>query len=276
MSRCLVRPMKIAISGICGRMGSTIARLASEDPQFQVVGAIESPRHPCIGKEAGACLGIPGLDVTIINQVEEALKGADVLIEFTTPEATMTHLEACVQLKRPMVIGTTGLSPQQKQKVTRASRTIGIILSPNMSVGVNVLFQLVSHTAQVLDEAYDVEIVEAHHRMKKDAPSGTAKRLAEIIAEARGQRLDRVTLYGRQGLTGERPKGQIAIHAIRAGDIVGDHTVIFSAPGERIELTHRAHARTTFASGALVAARFIASRRVGLYSMQDVIAKSAC
>lgn len=250
--------IKLAISGICGRMGSEIARLAAQDRQFEIVGALESPGHPCVGRPVNSCLGLNGVRAMVQDEVEAALRSAQLLIEFTTPQATAAHLAACVRMKKAIVIGTTGLEDEQMERVRKAGRKIGVVYSPNMSVGVNQLFELTRQTAERLGLAYDVEIVEAHHRMKKDAPSGTAKRLAELIAQARGQTADRVP-----------------VHAIRAGDIVGDHTVIFSTPGERLELTHRAHSRATFAAGALAAARFLASRRrAGLYSMRDVLAAS--
>ena len=249
------RPIRLVISGCCGRMGSRIAALAQADRAFRITGAIEHAGHACLGRDVGECLGSGHLGVLITDRAERAIAEGDVLIEFTNPEATMAHLQAARRLNKRMVIGTTGLTDTQHRQIAAAARTIPVLYAPNMSVGVNLLFELAAQAAGRLGSEYELEIVEAHHRHKQDAPSGTAKRLAEVAAKAR-----RV------------PVARIPIHAIRAGDIVGDHTLLLAGPGERLELTHRAHSRDTFAQGALRAARFLAhQRRPGLFSMQDAL-----
>ncbi len=247
--------IQLVIAGCCGRMGSRIATLALADSAFAIAGAIEGKTHPAIGQDLGLLLGSKALGVRVTADGHDALQHAEVLIEFTTPEATLEHVQLARQLKKPMVIGTTGLSDAQRATIVDAAKTIPIVLSPNMSVGVNLLFELVQAAAKRLGLAYDVEIVEAHHRAKKDAPSGTAKRLAEMLAASRKQSADR-----------------IPVHAVRAGDIIGDHQVIFAGPSERLELIHRAQSRDVFALGALRAARFVADERpAGLYDMTHVL-----
>lgn len=248
-------PVRLVISGYCGRMGSRIAALASTDGAFRITGALEHAGHACVGRDAGECLGLRRLGVRVSDDAERAIAAADVLIEFSSPVATLANLRVARRLKRRVVIGTTGLKPAQQRHIAAASRTIPVLQAPNMSVGVNLLFELAAQAAGRLGEEYQLEIVEAHHRHKQDAPSGTAKRLAEVVAGAR-----RV------------PAARIPVHAIRAGDIVGDHTLLIAGPGERLELTHRAHSRDTFAQGALRAAQFLArQRRPGLFGMQDVL-----
>jgi 4-hydroxy-tetrahydrodipicolinate reductase len=261
----------IAISGCCGRMGNRIATLAFTDRELKVAGAFESDGHPWLGKDLGEQLGLGSRGVRVTADIKNGLSSAKVLIEFTTPHATIIHLKIARELKVGMVIGTTGLSPAEISQVKDASQSIPIVMAPNMSIGVNLLFGLVGEVAKKLGPGYDVEIVEVHHRFKKDAPSGTAKKLAEVIAGVKNEDLNKVGVYGRKGITGERTPSEIGIHAVRAGDVVGDHTVIFSSLGERIELTHRAHSRDTFASGALRAAKFAAGATPGLYDMQAVL-----
>ena len=256
--------IKLAVSGARGRMGSRIAALASEDSVFKVASTLESSGHPDLGKETGG--------VRLTSEVETALKVSDVLIEFTTPQATLAHLKASVAAGKPMVIGTTGFSQKEMAEIQAASKKIPLLLSPNMSVGVNLLFELVQDAAKKLGPSYEVEIIETHHHGKKDSPSGTAKRLAELIAEAHKLSLDKIAVYGRKGTAESRPASQIGIHSVRAGDVVGDHTVIFATVGERLEFTHRASSRDTFALGALRAARFLVGRKPGLYSLKDVLA----
>lgn len=262
----MANALKLAISGATGRMGALILKLAAKDKAFKVSAAFERAGHPALGKDVaeGILLREPSI---------EGMKGADVIIEFTAPEATLANLKLALAAKKPIVIGTTGLNETQIEKLKNASRLIPVLFSPNMSVGVNLLFDLVFDAASRLNDEYDIEIIEAHHNQKKDAPSGTAKRLAELAAKARNKDLSKVAVYGRLGQTGARPKGQIGILAIRAGDIVGDHTVLFSAAGERLELTHRAHSREAFAKGALVASRYLAKKKPGLYSMKDVLGR---
>ena len=247
MAGKIENPVPVAISGCGGRMGNRIAALSFGDSELKVAGAFESNGHPWLGKDLGEQLGLGSKGVKITSDIKNGLSPAKVLIEFTTPQATIIHLKIACELKVGMVIGTTGLSPAEISQVKEASKSIPVVMAPNMSIGVNLLFGLVGEVAKKLGPGYDVEIVEVHHRFKKDAPSGTAKRLAEIIAEAKSKDLDRVGVYGRKGIPGERTPDEIGIHAVRAGDVVGDHTVIFSSLGERIELTHRAHSRDTFA-----------------------------
>ena len=236
-------------------MGQAVARCALAEGAFTVAAALEASGHAAIGREYGALLGISnGAAVQIGSDAKAAMGRGDVVIEFTSPEATVAHAAVAQQLHKPMVIGTTGLSEDQQAALRATAKTIPIVFSPNMSLGVNVLFELAQTAARRLGVAYDVEVVESHHRQKKDAPSGTAKRLAEALASARKQ-----------------PSGSIPVHAIRAGDIVGDHTVILAGPAERLELTHRAHSREVFAQGALRAAQFIVTQSPGLYDMSHVL-----
>ena len=265
----------LAVSGARGRMGSRILTLAAQDSDFQIAAALEAEGHPDLGKDIGELLGLGKKGVLLSATANSALKHSDLLIEFTTPPATMTHLKECVAAGKPIVIGTTGLSEKEVGELQAASKKIAVLLSPNMSVGVNLLFELVQDAARKLGPSYEVEIIETHHHGKKDSPSGTAKRLAELIAEARRLSLERVAVYGRKGLAESRPPSQIGIHAIRAGDVVGDHTVIFATEGERLEFTHRASSRDTFGRGALRAARFLVGKKPGLYSLQDVLRSGA-
>ena len=251
--------VKLVISGCCGRMGQAVARCALEDAGFAIGAAMEAPRHEAIGQDYGAVIGRPvGLGVPVQDDAKTALALGDVLIEFTTAEVTVAHAQLAQQLRKPMVIGTTGLSEDQQAALRASAKTIPIVFSPNMSVAVTVLFELAQFAAQRLGSSYDVEVVEAHHHLKKDAPSGTAKRLADVLAQARRQ-----------------PVSAIAVHAIRAGDIVGDHTVILAGPAERLELTHRAHSREVFALGALRAAQFVVKQPPGLYDMSHVLRSTA-
>ncbi|MBI3324244.1 MAG: 4-hydroxy-tetrahydrodipicolinate reductase [Candidatus Omnitrophica bacterium] len=244
----------LVISGCCGRMGLRIASLALADGGFKIVGALEHAGHLQLGRDLSAALGGEPLGMAVTDLAEKAIRAGRVVIEFTTPEATVTHAELAQRAGAGMVIGTTGLTPSQRDQIEAAARKIPIVFSPNMSVGVNVLFELAELAARRLDAGYDIEIVEAHHKAKKDAPSGTAKRLAESVASGR-----------------DAAAHTIPVHAVRAGDIVGDHTVIFAGPCERLELTHRAHSRDAFAVGALRAARFVHGRRPGLYTMAEVL-----
>ena len=263
--------IKIAVAGCCGKMGRRIVSLAKEDKAVSVVGASEASGHPLIGKDVGDVLGLGAMNVTITDNIDEALKGADCFIDFTAPIATLSHVEYALRLKKAMVIGTTGMTQNEEKKIREASAHIPIVFSPNMSIGVNLLFGLVGEVARELGDAYQIEIVEAHHKHKKDSPSGTAMKLAQVIAQAKGLDLDKAAVYGRHGQGLSRPDKEIGIHAVRTGDIVGEHTVIYCGTGERIEITHKAHSRDTFAMGAIHAAKFVAGKKPGLYSMQDVI-----
>jgi 4-hydroxy-tetrahydrodipicolinate reductase len=264
----------VVIAGAAGRMGSRLVALLQDEPSLKLVAALEAPGHVAIGRDAGELAGIARLGLSITSDPEEVLKQDRILIEFSVPEASLSHLRIVARTGGRAVIGTTGFSAAQKEEVTELARQAPILLSPNMSVAVNVAFRVLADIARMLGDDYDVEITETHHRFKKDAPSGTALRLAEVIAESLGRDLSKTAVYGRQGLPGERTRTEIGMLSLRSGDVVGEHTVSFGALGERLELTHRAHSRDTFARGALRAARFIAGARPGLYSMQDVLGLS--
>ena len=256
--------IKITICGFMGRMGQRVWACAREEGDFSLAGAIDRPDHPEMGKEI-----TPG--VSLSSEIDVILDKTDVVIDFSHHEAAPGIATACSRHGRPVVIGTTGLTPEERDKIEEGAQSIPVLVAPNMSLGVNLLFKVVPAIASALGDGYDIEIVEAHHNRKKDAPSGTALGIARRICEATGRDEDKDLVYGRHGETGPRPKRQIAVHAIRAGDIIGDHTIIFSTPGERIEVTHRAHSRDTFARGALLAARFVIGKDPGLYDMADVL-----
>lgn len=250
--------IKLVISGCCGRMGQTIAHRALQDPAFSLAGAFEAAGHQAVGHDYSTVLGRPSLvGVTVLDDPRKAMAQGDVVIEFTAPEPTVAHVQLAQELRKPMVIGTTGLSHEQAAVLNSAAQTIPVLASPNMSLGVNVLFELARVAAQRLGMSFDVEVIESHHRQKKDAPSGTAKRLAEVLAAARQQ-----------------PVSAIPVHAVRAGDIIGEHTAILAGQSERIELTHRAQSRDVFALGALRAAQFLVKQKPGLYDMSHVLAGS--
>lgn len=261
---------KIVIAGCSGRMGHALLEGVFEDEGLELHGALDRGDSPQIGRDAGEQFG-RNTGVKITADIAAAIKGADVLVDFTRPEPSLEYLEACRQAGVKLVIGTTGFSNEQKQKIERAAQDVAIVFAPNMSVGVTLLINLVQAAAKVLDQGYDVEIIEAHHRFKVDAPSGTALRLGEAAAEALGRNLDEAAIYGRQGVTGERDPNTIGFATVRGGDVVGDHTVLFAGIGERVELTHKASSRATFALGALRAAKFLADCKMGLYDMQDVL-----
>ncbi len=263
--------MKIAVSGAAGRMGKRILALAHEHPELEIVGALEAVGHPALGKDAGEAAGIGNIGVPIVSDVSVLLKDCDVLIDFSSPQASLANVEYAASAGKGIVVGTTGFSEDQKRRLSQAGSATRCLVAPNMSMGVNLLFKLVENAARVLGGEYDVEIVESHHRMKKDAPSGTAKKLAEIAATALNRDLAKDGVYGRSGLVGERTKEEIGVMALRGGDIVGEHTVMFVTNGERIELIHRAHSRDALAKGALQAAIWLVSQPKGLYDMQDVL-----
>jgi 4-hydroxy-tetrahydrodipicolinate reductase len=257
--------VKLAVAGGAGRMGRLIGQLALEDRDFKLVGVLERPDSPFIGKEFA-----PG--VKFYKSVKEMEEKPEVVIDFTAPEGTVALLKEAEELGFGLVIGTTGLTKEQIAEVERVSEKVPIVYSPNMSLGVNLLFKLVEQAAKALkDKGYDVEIFEIHHRFKKDAPSGTAVRLAEIVAKELGLELERSAVYGRKGMVGPRRDDEIGVLAARMGDVVGEHTVYFATLGERIELTHRATSRETFARGALIAAKWLKGKRSGLYNMFDVL-----
>jgi 4-hydroxy-tetrahydrodipicolinate reductase len=262
--------LKVVIAGSSGRMGRALLEAVFQAADVRLHAAVERSDSPYIGKDAGELLGAP-CGVAIGGDVAAALAGADVLIDFTRPEGTLAHLALCVQHGVKMVIGTTGLSVEQKAGVARAAERVALVMAPNFSIGVTLLLKLLQTTASVLREGYDIEIIEAHHRHKVDAPSGTALRMGEVIAQTLGRDLGQVAVYGREGVTGERLPQAIGFATIRGGDIVGDHTALFAGTGERLEITHKASSRATFALGALRAARFLAQKQRGLFDMQDVL-----
>jgi 4-hydroxy-tetrahydrodipicolinate reductase len=262
--------MNIAIAGASGRMGRTLIEGVLRHKDLRLAAALEIPVNNNIGKDAGEFAGVAS-GVKVTADYHNALNGCDVLIDFTRPEGTLAHMAACRKHGARMVIGTTGFTQEQKQSISDASRDIGIVFAPNMAVGVNVTFKLAEIAAKILGDSYDVEIIEAHHRHKVDAPSGTALKLGEVVAHALGRDLARVAAHGREGVTGERDAKTIGFHAIRGGDIVGEHTVMFAGEGERVEVTVRSGSRSTYAEGALRAARFVVGKKSGLFDMFDVL-----
>lgn len=262
--------LKVVIAGCTGRMGHALIEGVIADPELVLHAALDRVDSPLAGRDAGEPLG-KATGVRVSHDIASALQGADVLIDFTRPEASLQYLAACRQAGVNLVIGTTGFSAEQKADIEAASRDIAIVFAPNMSVGVALLINLVQAAARVLAEGYDVEIIEAHHRHKVDAPSGTALRLGEAAASALGRDLAECAVYGREGVTGERDASTIGFATVRGGDVVGDHTVLFAGTGERVELTHKASSRATFALGALRAAKYLAGKASGLYDMQDVL-----
>ncbi|BEV70644.1 MULTISPECIES: 4-hydroxy-tetrahydrodipicolinate reductase [unclassified Paludibacterium] len=263
--------LKVVIVGAGGRMGRSLIEAVLERPQeFRLHAALDRPDAPQIGQDAGLMSGL-NTGVPVTHDVQAALAEADVLIDFTRPEATLTYLEACRQHKVNMIIGTTGFDAAGKQAIEAAAGDIGIVFAPNFSVGVNLTFKLLDIAARVLSEGYDIEIIEAHHRHKVDAPSGTALRMGEVVADALGRDLESCAVYGREGHTGARDPSTIGFATVRGGDIVGDHTVMFATQGERVEITHKASSRATFAQGAVRAAGWLAQHQRGLFSMQDVL-----
>ncbi|OYY93052.1 MAG: 4-hydroxy-tetrahydrodipicolinate reductase [Hydrogenophilales bacterium 28-61-23] len=267
--------IKLAIAGVSGRMGRALLEAVMAADDLRLHAALDRPGSESLDSDAGSLVGA-ALGVKISADVAAGLAGADVLIDFTRPEATLHHLEVCVEKKVGLIIGTTGFDAAGKAAIELAAKSIPIVFAPNMSVGVNLALKLLDMAARVLDEDFDIEIVEAHHRHKVDAPSGTALRMGEVIASALGRDLKTCAVYGREGVTGERDARTIGFATMRGGDIVGDHTVMFAGIGERLEITHKASSRMTFALGALRAARFLAARfreekPSGLFDMQDVL-----
>ena len=261
---------KVAVAGASGRMGHMLIEAIRDSGDCQLSGALDIASSPAIGNDAAAFLGLAS-GVPVSADVRAALADSQVLIDFTRPEGTLNHLKACRELGVNAVIGTTGFSDDQKAQIADMARDIAIMMAPNMSVGVNVTMKLLEMAAQALATGYDIEIVETHHRHKVDAPSGTALKMGEVIAQAIGRDLKQCAVYAREGVTGERDPSTIGFSAIRGGDIVGDHTVLFAGTGERIEITHKAASRSTYAQGSLRAVRFLAGRQKGLFDMFDVL-----
>ncbi len=262
--------LRVAVAGASGRMGRMLVEAVLQAADCTLAGAFDRAGSGVVGQDAGAFLGRT-TGVTVTEDVRAALTGADVVIDFTRPEGTLAHLALCRELGVKAVIGTTGFSEAQKAQIADAARHVAIVMAPNMSVGVNVVLRLLDTAARALSEGYDIEIVEAHHRHKVDAPSGTALAMGEVVARALGRDLKACAVYGREGVTGERDPSTIGFATIRGGDIVGDHTVLFAGTGERIEITHKSASRATYAQGSLRAARFLADKASGLYGMDAVL-----
>lgn len=262
--------IKIAVAGASGRMGKMLVQAVCDHPNTVLVGALEHSQSPSLGQDAGYALGL-NTNVFITDQYDVALKDADVVIDFTRPDASLPLIDECIQRSLKMVIGTTGYDEAGKAKIAEAARKNAVVFSANYSVGVNLTFHILDTVARVLNEGYDIEIIEAHHRHKVDAPSGTALRMGEVIAHALGRDLKECAVYGREGHTGARQAQTIGFATVRAGDVVGDHTALFATDGERVEITHKASSRMTFAAGAVRAAVWLKQHSAGLFDMQDVL-----
>ncbi|MCK4534203.1 MAG: 4-hydroxy-tetrahydrodipicolinate reductase [Syntrophobacterales bacterium] len=263
--------IKVIVAGAAGRMGGRIITLVHGDDRVELVGAVERRGHQLVGSDVGTYLGLGQTGVILEDDLNDCIGRGDVVIDFSSHIASVAHLRIAAENNKAVVIGSTGLTPDEMEQVADISRRTRCVLAPNMSVGVNVMFKVLKDVAGILGDGYDVEIIEAHHNQKKDAPSGTAVKMAGIIADALGRDLEKVGVYGRKGMIGARPKSEIGVQTVRAGDIVGEHTVIFGGMGERLEFIHRAHSRDNFARGAIRAAAWIVGRENGLYDMQDVL-----
>jgi 4-hydroxy-tetrahydrodipicolinate reductase len=263
--------IKIIVAGAAGRMGCRLVSLIKDSPALMLAGALESNGHQSLGKDAGEVAGSGHAGVLITDNLSSLMEQGDVLIDFSSPESTLKHMRTVVHHRRAIVVGTTGLSAVQLEEFKSLAGQVPCVISPNMSVGINLICKVIGEMARTLGEDYDIEVIEAHHRLKKDAPSGTALQIAEVLARSVNRDLNQVGVYARKGMIGERLKGEIGIQTIRAGDIVGDHTILFGGMGERIEVTHRASSRDTFAQGALRAAKWIVRQPPGLYDMMDVL-----
>ncbi len=263
--------IRVAVAGAAGRMGKNLVQAIQDTAGMELGAATEHAASSMLGMDVGALDGVGELGVEIVSDLAQVVDNFDLLIDFTRPAATMAHLEICQSRGKRMVIGTTGLNDEEKERLATAARDIGIVFAPNMSIGVNLCFKLLDMAARVMGDDVDIEVIEAHHRFKEDAPSGTALRMGEIVADALGRDLKECAVYGREGVTGERDRKTIGFETIRAGDIVGEHTVMFAAMGERVEITHKASSRMNFANGAVRAATWIMQQQNGLYDMQDVL-----
>jgi 4-hydroxy-tetrahydrodipicolinate reductase len=269
-STSAVEQHRVAVAGASGRMGHMLIEAIRASGDCKLTGALDIPASPAIGNDAAAFLG-HACGVPVSADLRAGLAKSSVLIDFTRPEGTLAHLKICRELGVNAVIGTTGFTERQKAEIADSARDIAIVMAPNMSVGVNVTLKLLQMAAKALSTGYDIEIIEAHHRHKVDAPSGTALKMGEVIAQALGRDLKQCAVYSREGVTGERDPSTIGFSSIRGGDIVGDHTVLFAGTGERIEITHRSASRSTYADGSLRAVRFLAGRKSGLFDMFDVL-----
>lgn len=263
--------VKTLVIGAAGRMGRTIVSCIEETDGIVVTAGTEQLGNPTVGSDIGELAGVGRKNIAIRDNLDECMASCDVCIDFSTPESTMFTLRSALKHKKAVVVGTTGFSPAQKEEIREITKKIACVLAPNMSIGVNVLFKMIGEAAGILGDAYDVEIVEAHHKFKKDAPSGTAVRISEIVAEALNRDLKEVGVYGRKGMSPGRGTKEIGIHTVRAGDIVGEHRVLFGGMGETLEISHRAQSRETFARGSVAAALWIDTQPPGLYDMQDVL-----
>lgn len=264
-------PVRIIVTGAAGRMGQRLIHLAHESAHLQIVGATETSGHPRLGVDVGLIAGCGPFGVSLTDDLPSILPLADVVIDFTSPSATLEHVRHIADQNKAIVVGTTGFTEDELHDFQTKASTIRTVMAPNMSVGINVLLKVLGTITQALGDDYDIEIIEAHHNKKKDAPSGTALKLAEALAAAKQWDLQETGRYARHGLIGERPQKEIGMQTIRAGDIAGDHTILFGGMGERIEVTHRAHNRDPFARGALRAAEWVIRQKPGLYSMADVL-----
>jgi 4-hydroxy-tetrahydrodipicolinate reductase len=262
--------VRVAIAGAGGRMGRMLAEAALRDPGIRLTAALDRPGSPVVGQRVGELVGMD-CPLPVTADLAGALEHTDCLIDFTRPEGTLQHLAHCQRAGKAMVIGTTGFDDEGKASIREAAGRIPVVWAPNMAVGVNLVFKLLDTAARILAQGYDVEVVEAHHRHKVDSPSGTALRMGEVVAAALGRDLKECAVYGREGVTGERDPSTIGFATVRGGDIVGDHTVMFCGTGERVEISHRAGSRMPYALGSMRAAKFLATRRSGLFDMQDVL-----
>ena len=263
--------LNIAVTGAAGRMGRALISACDLNEHTRLTAAIERPGNTLVGSDAGDLAGLGPLNVTVTDNISNVVDSFDTLIDFTTPASTLENLATCVKHSKNIVIGTTGFDDAGKQKIGDAAASTGIVFAPNMSVGVNLCLKLLDTAARILGDDVDIEVIEAHHRHKVDAPSGTAIRMGEVVAAALDRNLAECAVYGREGITGARDRRTIGFETIRAGDIVGDHTVLFAAEGERVEITHKASSRMTFANGAVRAANWLQQQPAGLYDMQDVL-----
>ena len=263
--------IRVVITGVCGRMGRCITRGIAQQTDMQLIGAVQYPSHPQLGNDAGVVAGIGDIGVTITGKLDDVLHSSDVVIDFSKPNATLEHLQQIVDADKAMVLGTTGFSPDDLVTIKVLAPQIRCVMAPNMSLGVNVMIQALELIAKALGNDYNIEVIEAHHNHKADSPSGTAFRVAETITTALEHDLDEVGIYGRHGIVGARPKKQIGIHAVRGGDITGDHTVLFATEGEQLSVVHRAHSPEAFAKGAIRAARWVVNAPKGLHDVSEVL-----
>ncbi|QSX29113.1 4-hydroxy-tetrahydrodipicolinate reductase [Shewanella cyperi] len=263
--------VRVAVIGASGRMGRTLIEAASNQEKIRLGAAIEKPGSSLVGVDAGEMAGVGHLDVRLVDNLDLVVNAFDVLIDFTSPEVSLQNLDWCVRNGKALVIGTTGFNHAQKEQIMALAEEIPVVMAPNMSVGVNLMWKLLELAAKVMGDYTDIEIIEGHHRHKKDAPSGTALKMGEVIAQTLGRDLEKVAVYGREGITGERDRQTIGFATVRAGDLVGEHTAMFADIGERLEITHKASSRMTFANGAMRAAVWLAEQKPGLYDMQQVL-----